>query len=326
MSITRHSIAVDVTAAMPTDRPTAEPIYITATVVADRHALAERPVIVLAVTGGTYHRRYWDLQPPGRAGYSQAASLAAHGVVFVACDYLGGGDSTRPDDGDFMTLEVAADASHAVYEQVRALAERGELTESLPAVPDATYVGIGQSLGGLISIIQQGKYGDYPALGIFGASPRVITNIPEHKEIAGLRDAPAAARHAPATPDVSALPMYHGAPRENFRGVFHVPDVPDDLWTYDEDACHTLISRAIAADGMVPGLTAPFADLIDVPVFLAFGEYDVSVHPRSEPAAYPRAPEVTVVVVPDMAHMHNFADTRTQLWRRFADWLTVTAR
>ncbi|MFJ3421849.1 alpha/beta hydrolase [Streptomyces sp. NPDC086082] len=330
MSITRHCIAVDVTAAMPADRPTVEPMYVTATVVADPDALSERPVVVLAVTGGTYHRRYWDLQPPGRNGYSQAASLAACGVVFVACDYLGGGDSTRPDDGDFMTLEVAADASHAVYEQVRALAERGELTESLPALPDATYIGIGQSLGGLISIIQQGKYGDYPALGIFGSSPQIITNIPEHKEIAGLRDAPAPApdpaAYTPAAPDLSELPMYHGAPREKFRSVFHVPDVPDDLWAYDEDACHTLISRAIAADAMVPGLAAPFADLIDVPVFLAFGEYDVSAHPRSEPAAYPRAPEVTVVVVPDMAHMHNFADTRGQLWRRFADWLTITAR
>ncbi|MFJ5265563.1 hypothetical protein ACIQAC_34390 [Streptomyces sp. NPDC088387] len=325
MSITRHAIAIDVTAAMPPERPTAEPIHVNATVVADPDALPERPVVVLAITGGTYHRRYWDLQPPGREGYSQAASLAACGIVFVACDYLGGGDSTRPDDGDFMTLEVAADASHMVYEQVRALAERGELTESLPPLLDATFIGIGQSLGGLISIIQQGKYGDYPALGIFGASPRVITNIPQHKEIAGLRDTPALAP-ATAPADLSALPMYHGAPRENLRDVFHVPDVPDDLWAYDEDACHTLISRTIAADAMVPGLTAPFADLIDVPVFLAFGEYDVSAHPRGEPAAYPRAPEVTVVVVPDMAHMHNFADTRGQLWRRFVDWLTITAR
>jgi hypothetical protein len=30
-----------------------------------------------------------------------------------------------------------------------------------------------------------------------------------------------------------------------------------------------------------------------------------------------------MVVMPRMAHMHNFADTREQLWHRFDDWLAV---
>ncbi|MFI5040523.1 MAG: hypothetical protein ACHQNA_01520 [Acidimicrobiales bacterium] len=37
-------------------------------------------------------------------------------------------------------------------------------------------MGIGQPLGGFITMIQQGKYGDYLAIGIFGASPRLIAN------------------------------------------------------------------------------------------------------------------------------------------------------
>ena len=41
-------------------------------------------------------------------------------------------------------------------------------------IDDATFVGIGQSLGGFVTMIQQGKYHDYPAVGIFGASPRSI--------------------------------------------------------------------------------------------------------------------------------------------------------
>jgi hypothetical protein len=76
---------------------------------------------------------------------------------------------------------------------------------------------------------------------------------------------------------------------------------------------------------MTPGLAAPFADRIDVPVFLAFGEHDVSEDPRAEPVAYPHSPDITVVVVPEMAHMHNFADTRVRLWRRFAGWLPTVA-
>jgi hypothetical protein len=36
--------------------------------------------------------------------------------------------------------------------------------------------------------------------------------------------------------------------------------------------------------------------------------------------------DITIVVFPDMAHMHNFADTPTQLWDRFMTWLPVTRK
>ena len=125
------------------------------------------------------------------------------------------------------------------------------------------------------------------------------------------------------TSGVPVLPMYHGAPRENFRGIFHVLDVPDDLVAYDEAQCHTPISRVTGTDGMTPGIGKEFADRIEVPVFLAFGTSDVSADPHAEPTGYPSSPDVTVVVTPNMAHMHNFADTREQLWRRFEKWLPV---
>jgi hypothetical protein len=328
MTTLRHDFAVDVTAAMPEGGPVTKPVEITATVVADPAAIPNRPLVVLAIPGGTYHRRYWDLQPPGREGYSKAEWLARRGVIVVACDYLGGGDGTRPENGDFMTLEVAADAAHAVSRFVRDGLEGGVLAESLPPLPDATYVGIGQSLGGFITMIQQGKYGDYPGIGIFGASPLVIANIPEHRRFDGIpqeeRRRLIMADNA-KTAGVPELPMYHGAPRDNFRGIFHVEDVPDDLWDYDVAECHSLIARVTGVDGMTPGLAAPFAERIDVPLFLAFGEFDVSDDPRAEPGGYPRSPDITTVVVPRMAHMHNFAETRERLWQRFADWLPVVA-
>ncbi|MEU0950673.1 alpha/beta hydrolase [Streptomyces canus] len=305
MSIMRYDLAIDVTAAIPADQPLTDPIHVTTTVFANPLELPENPTVVLAIAGATYHRRYWDLQPPGREGYSQAAWLARRGVIFVACDYLGGGDSTRPDDGDFMTLEVAADAAHAVYEQVRKRLEEGELVDELPPLSGVTYIGLGQSLGGLITIVQQGKYGDYSGVGLLGASPEFAAEV--------------------ELPPLANLPMYHGAPREQFLSLFHVPDVPEDLLAYDEAECHTVLSRVTGADALTPNLTTPFAHQIDVPVFLAFGTHDVSTHPRSEPASYPRSSDLTVVVMPDMAHMHNFADTRERLWRRFVDWLpTVT--
>lgn len=40
---------------------------------------------------------------------------------------------------------------------------------------------------------------------------------------------------------------------------------------------------------------------------------DVVLDPKAEPKAYHRSGDVTVLVWPNMAHMHNFASTRVGL-------------
>jgi hypothetical protein len=323
VTVVRHDLFFDVTAALPPG-VSDEPVRIAATVVVEPSRVSDAPNIVVAIPGGTYHRRYWDLQPPGRTGYSQATWVAERGDVFVACDYLGGGDSSRPADGDFMTLEASADAAHHVFEHLRDGVADGSLIDGLGAVPRPVYVGIGQSLGGHITTIQQGKYADYAGIGVFGASPIVIANIPEHRRLGGLSGDErrrAIMEDNAKSSGLAELPMYHGAPRAGFRGIFHVADASEDLVQYDEEHCHTLISRVSGTDGMTPGISKAFADRIDTPVFVAFGETDVSADPRREPAGYPASNDITVVVIPRMAHMHNFADTRELLWRRFHAWI-----
>jgi len=323
VTVLRHHVVVDVTSAMPAAHR-AEPVTITGTVIADPEALRADPVVVLAVPGGTYHRRYWDLQPPGRDGYSQAEWVARRGDVFVALDYAGGGDSSRPADGDFLTLEVCGDAAHAAFLEISERLVAGTIAPGLPALATPTFVGFGQSLGGFITMIQQGKYADYAGIAVLGASPLLIDNIPFHRELTGV---PADERRRmimadnAASSGVDELPMYHGAPRRFFTGIFHVEGVAEDLVAYDEAECETLISRVTGVDGMTPGYAAPWADRITSPVFLGFGDADVASDPRREPTGYPASRHITVATFPDMAHMHNFADTREQLWQALADWL-----
>jgi hypothetical protein len=324
VTISANDVTFDVSAVLPTGA-IEDHAEITATVVADPEAIDDSPTVVVAIPGGTYRRRYWDMHPPGRSGYSKAEYLAQEGLVFIAIDYLGGGDSTRPADGDFIGLEVQADAAHlALLEAQHRLRER-TLVDELGPIPGATFVGIGQSLGGFITMIQQGKYADFPAIGIFGASPLLIAGTREQPDWDSMSIderrqwiIDANARQSGTT---GGLPMYHGAPRDQFRGIFHVPDVDDDLVRYDEEHCHTLIPRYSGVDGMTPGFAKPFADCITSPVFLAFGQYDVSANPHREPMGYPSSADITVVQIPNMAHMHNFADTRMLLWNRFLAWL-----
>jgi hypothetical protein len=328
MTVRREDVSFDVTELIPSGNA-ATKAALTATVVFDPERVVSNPIVVIGTPGGTYHRRYWDLQPPGRSGYSKAEYLADRGIVFVAIDYFGGGDSTRPADGDFIGLEVQADAAHLAYVQGRHRLAAGSLVSGLPSAPDATFVGIGQSLGGFITMIQQGKYSDFSAIGVFGASPMAITGVREQPDwdTMSIGERRAWVIHENARQSGTAeLEMYHGAPREQYRGIFHVPDVPDDLLQYDEGCCHTLIPRFSGVDGMTPGFARPFAERIAAPLFLALGEFDVSAAPHREPAAYPSSPDITLVVIPRMAHMHNFADTRARLWERFRGWLPAVTQ
>ena len=69
-----------------------------------------------------------------------------------------------------------------------------------------------------------------------------------------------------------------------------------------------------------PGVIAAEAAVVAVPVFVGVGERDVVPTPREEPRAYRRSPDISVAVYPRMAHMHNMASTREQLWRRLQSW------
>jgi pimeloyl-ACP methyl ester carboxylesterase len=68
------------------------------------------------------------------------------------------------------------------------------------------------------------------------------------------------------------------------------------------------------------GVVAEEAAWIDVPVFLGFGERDVTPNPWEEPRWYWRSRDVTLAVVPRMSHGMNSAATRVELWERLHHW------
>ena len=65
--------------------------------------------------------------------------------------------------------------------------------------------------------------------------------------------------------------------------------------------------------------------LDDVPVFLAFGDVDVSPCPHLEPSTYPASRDVTLFLLPSSAHCHNMATSRQVLWDRLEAWAATVA-
>ena len=309
--------AFDVSAAVPVD----ERCVLTATLFFPAE-LPVRPIVIVAAPGGTYSRRYYDLDPPGHEGHSQARYFAERGVVFVAIDYLGGGDSTRPQAGERLTLPVLADAAHAAVVQLRAGLADGSLLGT--AVADAVYVGHGFSFGGGLTFVHQGTHADFDAVIIFGASPIASDGIQELPAEWGELDADERRewiRKGNEAAVEEELAVYHGASRRGMWRAYYRDDTPEELISYDEREIATLVPRSAGIDVMTPGFMLPFAERIECPLFLGFGDSDLVADPHEQVRAYVGSRDVTLTVFPETTHLYNFIDSRRSVWDRMLLWL-----
>jgi pimeloyl-ACP methyl ester carboxylesterase len=313
-----------------------EPLHTRVTVVLpDPRALADPPVVCFGFPGGGYSRGYFTFDMPGATGGGQAGFHTERGWVFVACDHLLVGESDAPSDPAALTFEGVAAANHATVTEVLRLLAAGEVADGFPAITDPVTLGIGQSMGGCFTIVAQGQHGTFDGIGILGYSAiQTVLWMPPGTPDAG-------AMFVPRGSDVMVLgvddlvertPQFAGDD-SGLPGTtpgFHFDDVPRDIVEADmldfptrggrtlEWASATMPPCAITM--LSPGVVAPEAAVINVPVLVAVGERDVVPDPRAEPRAYQRSPDVTVSICPRMSHMHNFASTREQFWQRLHSW------
>jgi pimeloyl-ACP methyl ester carboxylesterase len=278
---------------------------------------------VFGYPGGAYNRHYYDLEIPGRDGYSQARYHIGHGRVFVACDHLAVGDSDTPSRSlDYP--DVARANMHAAGE-IRRRLESGQLAAGVPPVELQAVAALGQSFGGFLLILGQGAEPTFDGVAILGYSAlHTRTPWPDNLTLE----------------DVRALRGGNGL-QHPMTPWFHYDDVPAEIVEADmTKELGTLGSKAAwstplnpggtaikpAHNPREPGVVAAEAARIDVPVLIGCGEVDVVPEARAEPAAYPASPHITTIVVPRMAHMHNFASTRRALWDAVEDWLATVER
>lgn len=318
----RRELRVDVTAAAGTG----ERLAVAATVLLPGDAAAgpgQPRTVVAGFPGGGYNRSYYDLDIPGHNGYSQARYHLERGRVFVALDHLGTGDSDtprRPLDYDAVARANMA-AARDILQRLRA----GGVAGDVPPVSVAAAAALGQSFGGFLLIIGQAADPVFDGVAVLGYSARdPQTPWPAHLSL----------------DDVLSLRGGNGLDHP-MRPWFHRDDVPEDIVRADmTKEAGSLASAAPWATGSNPGgpavrpsrrprdlaVVSEDAARIRVPVLAACGETDVVPDPWLEPAAYRGSPHVTTVVIQEMAHMHNFASTRRELWAVTDDWLTVVGR
>ena len=142
-------------------------------------ALGAQPVAIFASPGGGYTRHYYDMQPPGHGGYSQAQAHVREGFIFVSYDHLGVGDSSTGHLRDYTVPQLAAANDAAVREVSRRLSA-GTLSDALPALAGLVRIGIGQSMGGCVTVVMQGRHATFDGIAPLGYSA-LHTVLPQQR-------------------------------------------------------------------------------------------------------------------------------------------------
>ncbi|TLX71352.1 alpha/beta hydrolase [Pseudomonas nicosulfuronedens] len=317
-------LRIDVSAALPYQSPQwiALSVYLP-----PAEVLGAQPVAIFASPGGGYTRHYYDMDFSGHVDYSQALAHVRNGFIFVSYDHLGVGDSS----GDHLreyTVQQLATANDAAVREVLGKLREGRLLADYPALPGLKAVGLGQSMGGNVTIAMQGRHATFDGIAPLGYSA-LHTVLPQRDE-------------SDRQLGIQGHLVQGGKPLEeisveassqtvvDFVYPFHWEDVPPDILEADMGGGYPIRQTAprfgsftvppCAVTMMTPGIVKEEAAAITVPVLVAMGERDVCPEPHAEPTAYLASPDVSLFIVPRMAHMHNFAGTRRLLWDRIESW------
>ncbi|HEY3654381.1 MAG TPA: alpha/beta fold hydrolase [Steroidobacteraceae bacterium] len=289
--------------------------------------LIEPAVILACLPGGGASRRFFDLMPPGQDGpreasFSFARQMAARGFIVALIDHLGIGDSARPKDGFALSGDVLSQATHHV---LAAIEGRVQLRYGAAPVHRRT-VGVGHSMGALVTVLQQAQHRSYDAIALLGFSTRGLPDYVPRPLHSLARDPNALRTQLPALakqmfkepyPYLERTPESRGmfaGDRADARGIAALnllrkePILPLPSW-----------------HSMLPGNVGPEAASIDVPVFLGIGDHDIVGPPEEAPSAFPHSPDVELHVMPQTGHSLFLFAARPALFAALDVWARSVA-
>ena len=282
-------------------------------------SIGDKPVALICLAGGGMNRRYFDLQADDDS-FSFAAQMTRRGFIVIALDHLGIGQSSRPADGYALTPALVAQANANASAEILVRLREGRLAAGLAALPDLVSIGVGHSMGAMLTVLQQAREGQHAGLTLLGFSTRGLPKFlaadvqnlasdPEQLR-AGLVDA---ARRMfvqpyPVIRSSGGDSTLFGSTAADPRGIAALKQAADVLLPVP------------AFQAILPGNVAREAAQIRAPVFLGIGERDMVGPPASVPAAFAASASVRLEVLPETGHSHFLFPARHALFDGIADW------
>jgi pimeloyl-ACP methyl ester carboxylesterase len=283
---------------------------------------SQPPIALFCLPGGRCSTGYFDLQIEGYADYSMADYLAARGFIVVAFDHLGVGQSSTVDDIFLVTPGLASAVNDRAHRTVAQGLMAGTVVPGLDPIPELVPIGVGHSMGGMLLDVQQARHTTFAATAGLGHGPGLPSVLTDEE----LR----VAEQGAVTDDVVTLARKRfsaSAPPGPSRpppGSFLPPDLPEAVRAaFVAQQTDLLFSCGLTS--MLPGATDSEKAAITAPVFLAFGEYDLTRDFMGTASLFSAARDLTIFVVPGAAHCHNQSARRTVLWDRLGHWARTVA-
>jgi pimeloyl-ACP methyl ester carboxylesterase len=270
------------------------------------------------LAGGKCTTGYFDLQVEGYPDYSMADYLAARGFIVAAFDHLGVGNSSSVDDIFLITPRLAGAVNDYAHRTVARGLVSGTLVPGLRPLPNLVPIGVGHSMGGMLLGVQQARHATFAALAILGHGVGLPTVLTE-EELSLAREGNVTEEAVVTLARTRfAVPLAPAASRPP-PGSFLPPDLPEPVRTaFLAQQTELLFSCGLTS--MLPGSTDREKAVITAPVFLGFGEDDLTQDFMGCAALYTAANDISLFVLPGAAHCHNQSALRTMLWDRLAHW------
>ena len=281
---------------------------------------ANPPIVFVCLPGGSINRGYYDLGGDAQPSFSFARQMAEAGMLSVAIDHLGIGQSTRPADGFALTPDLLAQANaHATLQILDGL-KSGTLVPDLRPMPDLKSIGVGHSMGGMLTVIQQARWASHDALALLGFSNNgLIEHLP--------KPAHALIGHPESIPDrigaigreVYSNPYPELAPSPEGSAMFYGSKADRD-GVQALKAARDVLLAVSGLQSMIPSSIAHRSAAIDVPIFLGLGDQDIAGSPHAIPATFPNSCDISLLVLPETGHCQFIFPSRGLLFARIAAW------
>jgi pimeloyl-ACP methyl ester carboxylesterase len=290
--------------------------------------LRSPPVALFCMPGGTLTGRYFDLQPEpdlqgggGTDEFSFAVWMASRGFIVVTLNHLGIGGSSRPRDGFELTPDVLTTANSLAVERICDDLLAGRVAGQVQSLEELRTIGVGHSMGAMLTVLQQARDRRHSALMLFGYSTRGLPAALSVEEASFAAD-PAGARHnvVRLARTRSSDPYQTTKSSAQSRGLF----AGEGADRRGVEALQRARSQLLVTAGlfsMIPGSTAPECERIATPIFLAVGDRDITGSPHEIPVSFPASPDVTLLVLPATGHCHFLFASRRRLFERARAWV-----
>ena len=286
-------------------------------------ALDLSPLAFVCLPGGGINRRYYDLGGDQQPSFSFARQMADRGFITIFIDHLGIGESTKPVDGFALTPDVLAAANaHATRLASEGL-KAGTLVPGLSPLPGLETIGVGHSMGALLTVMQQARDPIHIGLALLGFSNNgLVKYLPDPAHV--LIDAPHLIADRIATIARQIYPKPYGeiAPSAEGSATFYGSRADRDGVEALKAARDVLLVIS-GLQSMIPGSIAPQLRTIEVPVFLGLGDQDIAGPTHTIPAMLPNCKDISLLVLTETGHCQFIFPSRNALFQRVAQWSTM---